>query len=62
MARHQQSPHRERPAGHAVDEEPGVGGVFGQAGEVLGRELSGVSAHLLRKPHRVVGANLEGDD
>lgn len=55
-------PHRERPTGHAVDEESCVGGVLRQAGEVLGRELSGMLARLLREPHRVVGADLEGDD
>ena len=55
-------PHRERPAGYAVDEESGVRRVLRQAGEVFEGELARVLAHLLRKPYRVVGADLEGDD
>ncbi len=55
-------PHRERPAGHAFDEESRVRRVLRQSGEVLGRELVGVFAHLWGEAFCVVGADLEGDD
>ena len=58
----QHCPHRERPAGHAVDEESRVRRVLRQPGEVFGGELAGVFAHLLGETLGVVGADLDGND
>lgn len=49
-------------AGHAVDENPGVGRVFRQVREVLRLHLVGVFAELSGEKFCVVATDLEGDE
>ena len=57
-----QGRHRKRLTRHAVYQQPCVRRVFRQAGEVLGRHLSGVFAELFGQWLGVVVADLEGQD
>ncbi len=54
--------HGERVAGHAVNQQSGVGGVPGKVRQVLRMKLAGVFAELFGEDFCVVRADLEGDD